>query len=220
VAIRVVPAVVAVREAARLAAILLAALAMAACDGSDSGGPAAASSPPISTSVPPTSGNGSESLTVTASTSSSESVVGPAHAQPQGLDTIVDSKACGNFGWGNRAPARIAGVDYPKSLPVACFNNGDVASADFLVPSGARLLTGAVGIEDHTTNTDAKAKCFVLNAVTGKPLFESNSLAYGQPATRLSASVEGVTRIRLQVEFSEAHSGLITASWASMMFTF
>ncbi|MBB4763135.1 NPCBM/NEW2 domain-containing protein [Amorphoplanes digitatis] len=181
----------------------VASLLIGGCGGEDPPPPAAAAA-----SAPPSA----------SPTSEPSSTVGADAPRPTALGPMVDAKTCGNFGWGNIGPARIAGVDYPESLPVACFNSAEVASADFLVPATALSLTAAVGIEDHTKNTDAKATFSVLNAVTGKPLSEAVTVAYGQPASPFTVPVAGATRIRLQTRFTQTRPGLITACWATPTF--
>jgi NPCBM/NEW2 domain len=108
-------------------------------------------------------------------------------------------------------------MDYPDSLPVSCFGSGDVASVDFLVPSGAKLLTGVAGIDDNTVDTNARVIFSVLDTAH-KPLVPSKTLAYGQ-AWKLSVPLDGVGRIRLQTEY-KSNKDLVMARWANMQFTF
>jgi hypothetical protein len=175
--------------------------------------PTSPKSGPVSTAAPPTS---SPPGSPTPTPPPGPTVTSPA---PQDLGEILSQKGCGNpvFSWGYRRPASIAGVDYPTSLPVSCSINAGVASADFLVPTGAKFLTGTIGIDDHTENADAKVTFSVFD-IARRPLVESKTLAYGE-ASQLLVPVSGVARVRLQVQFSTTHS-YVSARWANMQFTF
>jgi hypothetical protein len=149
---------------------------------------------------------------------STDTVVGSPNNAPQDLGDAVTWENCGNFGWGNPGPVRIAGTDYPSSLIVTCYLNAQVVWMDFLVPSGSTLLTGVVGIGDHSPETNGKAMFTVLDA-SRKPLVASKTLSYGQ-SWSLAVPVKGVARIRLQVQYiNRAGGDFITACWANMQFT-
>ena len=137
---------------------------------------------------------------------------------PQGLGDVVSPVNCGNFGWYNIGPAKIAGIEHSAAFPISCFNNGEKASADFVVPAGAVSLSGVVGIDDKTDNPDSSAIYTVLNPA-GQPLAPSTTVAYGHDAT-VDVPLNGAVRVRLQVQFEMAHGGLVRACWADMQFMF
>jgi hypothetical protein len=101
--------------------------------------PTSPNSGPVSTAAPPTSSPPGSPTPTPPPPPPRPTVTSPA---PQDLGEILSQKGCGNpvFSWGYRRPARIARVDYPTSLPVSCSINAGVASADFLVPTGASSL--------------------------------------------------------------------------------
>jgi len=146
----------------------------------------------------------------------SASVVSTADPEPRELGDPLDSQGCGAFGWRNRGPATIAGVDYPSSLLAYCEEDADVVWMDFLVPIGATLLTGIAGIDDHSTKADGKATFSILDT-SGDPLVRDRTLAYGE-SWSLSVPVDEVRRIRLQIQFKHEGSGGTTAGWAGMKF--
>ena len=129
----------------------------------------------------------------------------------------INRKDCGNFGW-DSGPARIGGTNYEASIFAVCYFNKSIVSVDFAVPAQVKTLTGVAGIDDRTTNKDAKVIFTILDD-NGKPIVPSQTVAYGDHWS-FSVPVEATDRIRLQAQLSlpTSESPLVTMSWASLAF--
>jgi hypothetical protein len=129
----------------------------------------------------------------------------------------INRKDCGNFGW-DSGPARIGGTNYESSIFAVCYFNKSVVSVDFAVPAQVKTLTGVAGIDDRTTNKDAKV-AFTFIDDQGKPIVPSQTVAYGDHWS-FSVPVENTDRVRLQAQLilPTSESPLVTMSWANLAF--
>jgi len=129
----------------------------------------------------------------------------------------INRKDCVNFGW-DSGPATIGGTSYESSIFAVCYFNKSVVAVDFAVPAQVKTLTGVAGVDDRTTNKDAKVVFTVIDD-QGKPIVPSQTVAYGDHWA-FSIQVEQTDRIRLQAQLSlpTSESPLVTMSWADLKF--